>query len=113
MATGANHLLALTVDGRTFGHPVSDQANAYGQLGIRNISSRTKTVELVPTTEEADLDILPQPSLESTSNIRWCTSLYLIPMLKPLKVTQIAAGDRASYVLTDSGRVFSWGSNKY
>ncbi|KZT03491.1 RCC1/BLIP-II [Laetiporus sulphureus 93-53] len=35
IAAGSDHLLALTSAGRTFAHPISLNANAYGQLGFR------------------------------------------------------------------------------
>ena len=45
----------MTSSGRTFAHPLSDQANAYGQLGIRKFdipnsqtSSSRKQIELIP-----------------------------------------------------------------
>ena len=35
ISAGADHLLALTSEGRTFAHPITLNANSHGQLGFR------------------------------------------------------------------------------
>ncbi|THH13845.1 hypothetical protein EW146_g6425 [Bondarzewia mesenterica] len=46
-------------------------------------------------------------------NIRFCDRLFEIPSMKSVKVNQIAAGGRSSYVRTDTGRVLGWGANEH
>lgn len=45
--------------------------------------------------------------------IRFCDKLFEVPSLKGVKIDQIAAGARSSYVKTDTGRVLGWGANEY
>jgi len=46
------------------------------------------------------------------SGIGFCDLLFEVPALRGIKVDQVVAGDRASYVRTD-GRVLGWGANEY
>lgn len=138
ISAGQNHLLALTSSGRTFTHPVNKNANTHGQLGLRkfdipappsSITSPRLAVELVPRAV-ADPFVKASPfsrvSLSSTSpatssnldgvddqKIRFSDSLFEIPALTGVKVSQIAAGGRSSFAMTDSGRVLGWGANEF
>ena len=47
------------------------------------------------------------------SKIRFCLSLFEIPVLRGVDITQIAAGSRTSFARTSNGRVLGWGANEY
>ena len=47
------------------------------------------------------------------NHIRFSDSLFEIPALKEVKVSQIAAGLRSSHANTDAGRVLGWGANEF
>ena len=47
------------------------------------------------------------------SKIRFCLSLFEIPVLRGVDVGQIAAGSRTSFARTTDGRVLGWGANEY
>ncbi|KAL0579967.1 hypothetical protein V5O48_002051 [Marasmius crinis-equi] len=142
ISAGDHHLLALTSSGKAFAHPITKEANAYGQLGIRKIqlpkgstgeqtsgNSEATTVELVPRS-------LADPFAKSTpfireakndgksseknllsqiddSSIRFCPAAFEIPSLQGLNVKQLVAGGRTSFALTDTGRVLGWGANEF
>ncbi|KAL5490451.1 hypothetical protein ACEPAI_5284 [Sanghuangporus weigelae] len=140
ISAGTEHLLALTSKGRTFAHPMSKNANSYGQLGIRRISlpkdsgssstnriavdlvskavtdsyaniSRTKRI-VAPTTEELEQESAPSEPEEPS--IRYCDRLFEVPSLKGIKIAQAVAGARSSFVRTEAdGRVLAWGANEY
>ncbi|KAF4608721.1 hypothetical protein EYR40_001068 [Pleurotus pulmonarius] len=137
ISAGEYHLLALTSAGRTFAHPVTKDANAYGQLGLRKLDvpdhserlhvgphAARKTIELVPksitdpyaksspyirtsTPSANQLEAIPDTS------IRFCDRLYEIPSLKGIEIAQIAAGGRSSFARTSTGRVLGWGANEF
>lgn len=137
ISAGKNHLLALTSSGRTFTHPINKNANTHGQLGLRkfdipapsSIASPRVPVELVPKAvadpfaKSSPFSRAPMSSAHpDTSNdlniiddqhIRFSDSLFEIPSLKDIKVSQIATGGRSSFVMTDSGRVLGWGANEF
>jgi hypothetical protein len=140
IAAGHNHLLALTSEGRTFTHPMNKNANSHGQLGLRNFdipappsSTGTTTpsripVELIPySVADPYANVSPfyrssVPSPASVSenlnvineqHIGFCDTLFEIPSLKGIRVTQIATGGRSSFVITDSGEVLGWGANEH
>ncbi|KAG0705053.1 regulator of chromosome condensation 1/beta-lactamase-inhibitor protein II [Suillus ampliporus] len=141
ISAGRNHLLALTSAGRTFTHPMNKNANTHGQLGLRKfdipappsstdtVSPPRVSVELVPravadpfTTASpfSRTPVSSVPPATSTNidgmddqHIRFSDSLFEIPSLKGIKVSQIAAGGRSSFVTTDSGRVLGWGANEF
>lgn len=52
------------------------------------------------------------PILDDT-HIRFSDKLFEIPALKGIRVDQIAAGGRSSFVKTAEGRVLGWGANEY
>ncbi|VDB86912.1 unnamed protein product [Peniophora sp. CBMAI 1063] len=69
-----------------------------------------------PIQERQELDL--QPVSESLrgiddSSIHWSDRLFEIPALRGVKVQQAIAGAKSSYVLTNTGRVLSWGSNEF
>jgi alpha-tubulin suppressor-like RCC1 family protein len=133
MAAGNDHLLALSSNGRTYAHPINKKANEYGQLGFRKfdmsdpssyIPNTLLTLALIPKSfadpyaKASPLTRAPSSSLslpsENLSNvndstIRFCTSLFEIPVLRGVEVAQVAAGGRSSYIRTQSGRVLGWG----
>lgn len=135
ISTGQHHLLALTSAGRVFAHPVTKDANAYGQLGLRKLDipdhsvhvgphAARKTIELVPkcvTDPYAKSSPYIRTSTPSTNqveaivdtSIRFCDKLYEIPSLKGIEIAQIAAGGRSSFARTSTGRVLGWGANEF
>ncbi|KAI6022723.1 regulator of chromosome condensation 1/beta-lactamase-inhibitor protein II [Pisolithus marmoratus] len=138
IAAGRDHVLALSSAGRVFSHPVNKNANSHGQLGLRKVdlpvlsgfpddaSLGHMTVELSPKAvidPYAKASQYPRIRLFNGSaetldtiddkTINFCDSLFEIPALKGIKVSQIAAGSRSSYVNTDAGRVLTWGANEF
>ncbi|KAI0262866.1 regulator of chromosome condensation 1/beta-lactamase-inhibitor protein II [Gloeopeniophorella convolvens] len=140
ISSGRDHLLALTSSGRTFAHPISKNANTYGQLGLRKFdipdpSSSTPTARLhVELTPRAVVDpyaksfryarqtsssgsALPPVSENLVSvddrAINFSDRFFEVPALRGVHVVQIAAGSRSSFVRTDNGRVLGWGANDY
>jgi alpha-tubulin suppressor-like RCC1 family protein len=141
ISAGRNHLLALTSSGRTMVHPMNKNANTHGQLGLRKFDiptplSSTDTVspsripiELVPRAVADPFATVSPFSRSVTSSvppststnidgiddqhIRFSDALFEIPSLQGVKVSQIAAGGRTSFVITDSGRVLGWGANEF
>lgn len=138
IVAGKNHLLALTSKGRVFAHPVNKLANHFGQLGFRNFSIPNPSssqvtkmpsmlnVELVPKSL-ADPYINSSRAVRPTStpftseslvkvddkDIRFCTNLFEIPVLRGVEAAQISAGSRTSFMRTKSGRVLAWGANDF
>lgn len=43
----------------------------------------------------------------------FCPSIFEIPSLQGIKVSQLVAGGRSSFALTATGRVLGWGANEY
>jgi alpha-tubulin suppressor-like RCC1 family protein len=143
ISAGLDHLLALTSTGRAFAYPVTKNANAYGQLGLRRITlpSPSLTVPAAITRLEAELIpkfsadpfaqstpyTRPKPSQSSDdspkeegdlskfddADIKFCDRLFEVPSLKGIKIAQVAAGGRSSFALTENGRVLGWGANEY
>jgi alpha-tubulin suppressor-like RCC1 family protein len=135
VATGSSHLLALTSEGRTYAHPMNKDANSHGQLGLRKIeipaplslmdaADRSRiAVELVPRSPYTKTSPLPRESSPTVASehlnvidgrhIRFSDALFEIPSLRDVKVSQIAAGGRSSFVNTSSGRVLGWGANEH
>lgn len=139
ISAGNEHLLALTSSGRTFTHPISKNANTYGQMGIRKISlpaisssasAERKTIDLVPkavadpyanvSRTQRGLPVVEElseetsiPEAEKTDSI-FCDRLFEIPSLKGIKVAQAVASARSSFVRTEAeGRVLAWGANEH
>ncbi|EGN95495.1 hypothetical protein SERLA73DRAFT_186528 [Serpula lacrymans var. lacrymans S7.3] len=141
IAAGRDHLLALTSTGRTYAHPINKNANSHGQLGFRKFDipipssstvmspSSRLAVELVPKSiadpfaNSTPFSRADTPSAGPTvsdnlqqlddQNIGFSDTLFEIQALKGINVSQIAAGGRSSYVLTDSGRALGWGANEF
>lgn len=138
IAAGSDHLLALTSSGRTFVHPVTKNANTHGQLGFRKFdipdpSSTTAVSRLdVELTPRAIADPYakssryardPSPSAAAPTALlpidaddtalRFSDRFFEVPALRDVRVVQIAAGARSSFVRIDTGRVLGWGANDY
>jgi alpha-tubulin suppressor-like RCC1 family protein len=141
IAAGRDHLLALTSSGRTFMHPITKNANSHGQLGFRKFdtpdpSSTTSASRLhVELTPRAIADPYARSSRygrESATataggllpvsenlvdvddtNLKFSDRFFEVPALRGVKVVQIAACARSSFVRTDTGRVLGWGANDY
>ena len=137
ISAGSDHLLALTSSGRTFAHPISKLANSHGQLGFRKFdvpaqssdaapikSSSRLPVELTPnaiTDPYTKSSASSRPATSTSSeilpllddqNIRFSDSLFEIPVLKGIKVTQVIAAGRTSFIKTETGKVLGWGANE-
>ena len=134
IAAGNDHLLALTSSGRTFVHPITKNANTHGQLGFRKFnipdpSSATAVsrvdVELTPRAiadpyaKSSRYARDPSPSAAAApvdaddTNLKFSDRFFEVPALRDIRVVQIAAGARSSFVRTDTGRVLGWGANDY
>ncbi len=128
-------MLALTSTGRTFSYPLSRNANRYGQLGYRKFdnaspsssSSARVPVELVPksvadpyakasrfarATPSSQDEAVAEDSADESRV--FCDRLFEVTSLKGIKVEQVVAGARASFIRTQGeGRVLAWGANEY
>ncbi|KDR81766.1 hypothetical protein GALMADRAFT_60407 [Galerina marginata CBS 339.88] len=133
---GKNHLLALTSKGRVFSHPVNKKANYYGQLGRINISIPDPASPVTIKESHLHVQLIPKSLADPFSNtsravrvttpdvlnnlndiddksIRFCGHLFEIPALRDIEVTEIAAGERTSFIRTSAGKVLGWGANEY
>lgn len=106
LAVGQHHLLAVTNRGRTFSLPLSPSANTHRQLG-------TKQVFPLPVPDTPAEAIAESPALPPESDPRFATTLTQIPALAGIKIDQVAASDRSSFVRTDEGRVLGFGANDF
>jgi alpha-tubulin suppressor-like RCC1 family protein len=127
-------MLALTSTGRTFSYPLSRNANRYGQLGYRKFdnaspssSSARVPVELVPKSvadpyAKASRFARATPSSQDEAAAEdsadesrvCCDRLFEVKSLKGIKVEQVVAGARGSFIRTQGeGRVLAWGANEY
>ncbi|KAJ3908556.1 regulator of chromosome condensation 1/beta-lactamase-inhibitor protein II [Lentinula edodes] len=131
ISAGTDHLLGLTSSGRAFAHPITNSANAYGQLGFRKFdmsspdSKERIPVELVPrSVADPYAKASPFRRRDSQSGVTsektntavtlpFCPSIFEIPSLQSIKVSQLVAGGRSSFALTATGRVLGWGANEY
>ncbi|KAH7926621.1 RCC1/BLIP-II [Leucogyrophana mollusca] len=141
ISAGRDHLLALTSTGRTFSHPINKNANSHGQLGYRKFDiPAPPSSTLITSPPRLAVELLPKsivdpfakaspfsraavPTVAPTvsdnlqsindQHIRFSDSFIEIPSLKGINVTQVAAGNRSSYVNTDVGRVLGWGANEF
>ncbi|GMK55481.1 hypothetical protein CspeluHIS016_0205370 [Cutaneotrichosporon spelunceum] len=106
IAVGTHHLLAVTNKGRTFSLPLSPSGNTHRQLG---------TKQMIPDeyTESPEKALEHGPPLPPESDPRFATTLTQIPALAGIKIDQVAASDRSSFVRTDEGRVLGFGANDY
>ncbi|KAK0459583.1 regulator of chromosome condensation 1/beta-lactamase-inhibitor protein II [Desarmillaria tabescens] len=115
ISAGNDHLLALTSSGRAFAHPVNCNANVYGQLGFRKIEvpdpghpfgHSVLPVQLIPKP-------LSGEAWKDNDTIRFCPTIYEIPSLRDIPVSQVAAGGRNSFIRTTTGYILGWGANEY
>ncbi|KAG2365754.1 regulator of chromosome condensation 1/beta-lactamase-inhibitor protein II [Suillus spraguei] len=134
ISAGTNHLLALTSSGRTMVHPMNKTQTRMFDIptppsSTDIISSSRIPVELVPRavadpfakaspfSRSVASSVPPSTSTNidqiDDQHIRFSDALFEIPSLQGIKVSQIAAGGRASFVITDSGRVLGWGANEF
>lgn len=138
IAAGKNHLLAVTSKGRTYGLPVNKAANEYGQLGFRRFDIPDPASRITHNAAHLHVELVPKslldpyrkssrairaPSTGSSSNnilsnvddtsIRFCPTIFEIPVLQGVDVAQVAAGGRSSFARTTDGRVLGWGANEY
>jgi alpha-tubulin suppressor-like RCC1 family protein len=137
ISAGTDHLLALTSSGRAFAHPISKMANSHGQLGFRKFDIPVQSSETIPIkaspsrlpvelTPKIATDLYAKASASSRpatpssdilqlfddENIRFSDTLFEIPGLKGIKVAQVVAAGRTSFVKTDTGKVLGWGANE-
>jgi alpha-tubulin suppressor-like RCC1 family protein len=130
ISAGSDHLLALTSSGRTFAHPISKMANSHGQLGFRKFdipaqssdSTSRLPVELTPElisdsyaqdlTSSRTSSSRTAPPIFDDKNIDFSDTMFEIPALRGIKVTQIVAAGRTSFARADTGRVLGWGANE-
>lgn len=135
IAAGRDHLLALTSQGRVYAHAFNLSSNASGQLGYRKLdvpdpSSSTPLdapripIELIPKSlKDPFAKATPQTRrkpTEATEELNSAISgglaindkLFEIPSLREVTISQIAAGGRTSFALTDTGRALGWGNNE-
>jgi Regulator of Chromosome Condensation (RCC1) repeat protein len=123
-------------------HPITRNANSHGQLGFRKFdipdpSSTTSAsrlhIELTPRAvadpyarssryaRESSSPSVPASSaavsenlvVVDDTNLRFSDRLFEVPALRGVKVVQIAACARSSFVRTETGRVLGWGANDY
>jgi alpha-tubulin suppressor-like RCC1 family protein len=115
ISAGRHHLLALTSSGRTFCCPINKNANTCGQLGFNapNLGSPTDVPKSLASAAISFGRQSPAPEDDSPGGIRFCTTLYEIPILKGIKFAQVAAGARSSFARTPSGKVLAWGANEH
>ena len=69
-------------------------------------SSRSDRITPTSTVSDNLVDV-------DDSKIRFCLSLFEIPVLRGVDIAQIAAGSRTSFARTRNGRVLGWGANEY
>lgn len=121
MSAGNDHLLALTNMERAFAHPVNSNANVYGQLGFRRIQvpdlshpfgHSVLPVQLVPRSL-SDVRSGKDQAWKDNDTIRFSPTIYEIPSLRDVSVSQVAAGGRNSFIRTTTGKVLGWGANEY
>lgn len=105
IAVGRHHLIAVTNKGRTFSLPLSNAANTHRQLGTKQVFA------IVP--DDAVEAIAKSPDLPPESDPRFATKLTEIPALSGIRIAQVAASDRSSFVRTPEGRVLGFGANDF
>ncbi|KAJ3140890.1 hypothetical protein HK100_008429 [Physocladia obscura] len=87
IATGDNHLLALSASGRVYSAALNNDADKFGQLGLGESSTITATLSHLLTP---------------------------ITTLKSIKIAQIAAGSAFSLARSVDGQnVYAWGDNRF
>ena len=141
ISAGSDHLLALTSSGRAFAHPITKNANSYGQLGFRKFDLPASSSDALMITSPFRVAVELHPKTMSDpyarvssqtrhnsfsnksdsekvltpfddTNIRFSDTLFEIPSLKGLNIAQVVASHHSSFAKTDSGRVLGWGGNE-
>ncbi|KAJ7694182.1 regulator of chromosome condensation 1/beta-lactamase-inhibitor protein II, partial [Mycena rosella] len=118
ISAGRDHLLALTSAGRAYSCPINKNANACGQLGFDapDLWSPAHIPKSIasPSLAAANASSRQPPETSSPDDdIRFCTTLYEIPVLNGIKIAQVATGTRSSFVRTPAGKVLAWGANEH
>lgn len=53
------------------------------------------------------------PAVVEPEGLEGCDTLFEIPALKGIRISQIATGSRTSFARTFDGRVLGWGANEF
>ncbi|KAI5123298.1 hypothetical protein M0805_009319 [Coniferiporia weirii] len=69
ISAGNDHLLALTSDGRSFAHPLSKNANDYGQLGFRKVTLPPQSGAGGRSGERVTVELVPKAVLDPYMNV--------------------------------------------
>jgi alpha-tubulin suppressor-like RCC1 family protein len=123
---GENHLICLTRDGQIVTGSLNDMGNYFGQLGVGQRDSRYfNPIGTISNAEKANFNELEELSKKLPDSVRKIrpspSSVYPKAELAKLplsafhgeKAIDIACGCNHSLVLSESGRVYSFGSNEY
>lgn len=74
ISAGKDHLLAVTSEGRAFAHPISKNANAYGQLGFRKLTLPSQSGPRTGSGSRVEVELVPKaiadPFLRMSPNQR-------------------------------------------
>ncbi|ETW85478.1 Chloroperoxidase [Heterobasidion irregulare TC 32-1] len=68
IAAGRDHLLALTSSGRTFAHPITKNANTYGQLGFRKFDISNPSSAIHPPSSRLHVELTPKAVIDPYRN---------------------------------------------
>ena len=81
------------------------RSSRYTRASSSSPSASTTAGGLLPVSENlVDVD---------DTNLKFSDRFFEVPALRGIKVVQIAACARSSFVRTDTGRVLGWGANDY
>ncbi len=61
----------------------------------------------------SDQPLTPVQDIVADDSIHFSDKLFEVPALKGVKIDQVAAGARSSFVKTTNGRVLGWGANEF
>lgn len=95
ISTGNDHLLAVTSEGRAFAHPISKNANAYGQLGFRKLTLPSQSGPSTGSGSRVEVELVPKaiadPFLRMSPNQRTRRDLLpssaIVPSSSPANST--------------------------
>lgn len=97
IASGTDHLLALTSAGRTFAHPISLLANSHGQLGLRKFDvpapSSSHPYFLHPH-ERVEVELTPKSIADPYARASPTTRQKPVPGDAPLPTEQDRTGEQ-------------------
>ena len=81
------------------------RSSRYARRESSSPPSASASAGLLPVSENlVDVD---------DANLKFSDRFFEVPALRGVKVVQIAACARSSFVRTDTGRVLGWGANDY